>query len=179
MYRLRQAAKGRKAVPRVQLFGSGTILRESMAAAELLEQDFGVLADLWSVTSYNELARQGREAVRWNRLHPQAAAQPVYVSEQLADAQGPIIAASDYNQAHADQIREFVNGRRYVVLGTDGYGRSGTREQLRRFFEVDRYQIAIAALSALADENALPRSTVSDAISRYGLNPDKPDPAFQ
>tara|TARA_S200000501_G_scaffold180817_1_gene170254 strand:+ start:1988 stop:4663 length:2676 start_codon:yes stop_codon:yes gene_type:complete len=179
MHRLRQAPKGRKAVPRVQLFGSGTILRESMAAAELLEQDFGVLADLWSVTSYNELARQGREAVRWNRLHPEAAARPVYVSEQLADAQGPIIAASDYNQAYADQIREFVNGRRYVVLGTDGYGRSGTREQLRRFFEVDRYQIAIAALSALADENALPRSTVSDAISRYGLNPDKPDPAFQ
>ena len=179
MHRLRQAPKGRKAVPRVQLFGSGTILRESMAAAELLEQDFGVLADLWSVTSYNELARQGREAVRWNRLHPEAAARPVYVSEQLADALGPIIAASDYNQAYADQIREFVNGRRYVVLGTDGYGRSGTREQLRRFFEVDRYQIAIAALSALADENALPRSTVSDAISRYGLNPDKPDPAFQ
>ena len=179
MHRLRQAPKGRKAVPRVQLFGSGTILRESMAAAELLEQDFGVLADLRSVTSYNELARQGREAVRWNRLHPEAAARPVYVSEQLADAQGPIIAASDYNQAYADQIREFVNGRRYVVLGTDGYGRSGTREQLRRFFEVDRYQIAIAALSALADENALPRSTVSDAISRYGLNPDKPDPAFQ
>ena len=132
MHRLRQAPKGRKAVPRVQLFGSGTILRESMAAAELLEQDFGVLADLWSVTSYNELARQGREAVRWNRLHPEAAARPVYVSEQLADAQGPIIAASDYNQAYADQIREFVNGRRYVVLGTDGYGRSGTREQLRR-----------------------------------------------
>ena len=179
MHRLRRAPKGRKAVPRVQLFGSGTILRESMAAAELLEQDFGVLADLWSVTSYNELARQGREAVRWNRLHPEAAARPVYVSEQLADALGPIIAASDYNQAYADQIREFVNGRRYVVLGTDGYGRSGTREQLRRFFEVDRYQIAIAALSALADENALPRSTVSDAISRYGLNPDKPDPAFQ
>ena len=179
MYRLRQAPRGRKAAPRVQLFGSGTILRESMAAAELLEQDFGVLADLWSVTSYNELARQGREAARWNRLHPDAAAQPIYVSEQLADSQGPIIAASDYNQAYADQIREFVNGRRYVVLGTDGYGRSGTREQLRRFFEVDRYQIVLAALSALADENALPRSAVSDAISRYALNPDKPDPAFQ
>ena len=162
MYRLHRAPKGRKAVPRVQLFGSGTILRESMAAAEMLEQDFGVLADLWSVTSYNELARQGREAVRWNRLHPEAAARPVYVSEQLADAEGPSIAASDYNQAYADQIREFVSGRRYVVLGTDGYGRSGTREQLRRFFEVDRYQIAMTALSALADENALPRSTVSD-----------------
>jgi len=179
MYRLRQAPRGRKAAPRVQLFGSGTILRESMAAAELLEQDFGVLADLWSVTSYNELARQGREAARWNRLHPDAAAQPIYVSEQLADSQGPIIAASDYNQAYADQIREFVNGRRYVVLGTDGYGRSGTREQLRRFFEVDRHQIVLAALSALADENALPRSTVSDTISRYALNPDKPDPASQ
>ncbi len=179
MYRLRQAPRGRKAAPRVQLFGSGAILRESMAAAELLEQDFGVLADLWSITSYNELARQGREATRWNRLHPEAAARPIYVSEQLAGSQGPIIAASDYNQSYADQIREFVNGRRYVVLGTDGYGRSGTREQLRRFFEVDRYQIALAALSALADENALPRSTVSDTISRYALNPDKPDPASQ
>jgi pyruvate dehydrogenase E1 component len=178
MYRLRQAPRGRKAAPRVQLFGSGTILRESMEAAQLLEQDFGVLADLWSVTSYSELARQGREATRWNRLHPDEAARPVYVSEQLADADGPIIAASDYNQAHADQIREFISGRRYLVLGTDGYGRSGTREQLRQFFEVDRFQIVLAALSTLADENALPRSTVTDAINRYSLNPEKPDPAF-
>ncbi len=179
MYRLRQAPRGRKAAPRVQLFGSGTILRESMEAAQLLEQDFGVLADLWSVTSYSELARQGREATRWNRLHPDEAARPVYVSEQLADADGPVIAASDYNQAHADQIREFISGRRYLVLGTDGYGRSGTREQLRQFFEVDRFQIVLAALSALADENALPRSTVTDAINRYSLNPEKPDPAFE
>ena len=178
MYRLRQAPRGRKAAPRVQLFGSGTILRESMAAAQLLKQDFGILADLWSVTSYSELARQGREATRWNRLPPDEAARPVYVSEQLADADGPIIAASDYNQAYPNQIREFVSGRRYLVLGTDGYGRSGTREQLRQFFEVDRFQIAVAALSALADENALPRSTVTDAINRYSLNPEKPDPAF-
>jgi pyruvate dehydrogenase E1 component len=178
MYRLRQAPRGRKAAPRVQLFGSGTILRESIAAAQLLKQDFGILADLWSVTSYSELARQGREATRWNRLHPDEAARPVYVSEQLADADGPIIAASDYNQAYPNQIREFVSGRRYLVLGTDGYGRSGTREQLRQFFEVDRFQIAVAALSALADENALPRSTVTDAINRYSLNPEKPDPAF-
>tara|TARA_E500000331_G_scaffold345247_1_gene382588 strand:- start:53 stop:925 length:873 start_codon:yes stop_codon:yes gene_type:complete len=179
LYRLRQAPRGRKAAPRVQLFGSGTILRESMEAAQLLEQDFGVLADLWSVTSYSELARQGREATRWNRLHPNEPARPVYVSEQLADADGPVIAASDYNQAHADQIREFISGRRYLALGTDGYGRSGTREQLRQFFEVDRFQIVLAALSTLADENALPRSTVTDAINRYSLNPEKPDPAFE
>ena len=176
LYPLKQARRGRKAAPRVQLLGSGTILRESIGAAQLLEQDFGVLADIWSVTSYNELARQGRDTARWNRLHPEETPRSTYVGEQLANAGGPIIAASDYNQTYADQIREFVPGR-YVVLGTDGFGRSGTREQLRGFFEVNRYHIALAALTALADENALPRSTVNDAMSRYSLNPDKPNPA--
>ncbi len=142
----------------------------------MLEEDFGVLADVWSVTSYNELARKGRGATRWNRLHPEAQPRSNFVTDQLSGTEGPIIAASDYNQAYADQIREFVP-RRYVVLGTDGYGRSGTREQLRQFFEVDRRHIALAALTALADDNALPRSTLSDAVKRYALDPEKPNPA--
>ncbi len=176
MYRLISAPKSRKSAPRAQLLGSGTILRESIAAAKMLEEDFGVLADVWSVTSYNELARKGRDATRWNRLHPEAQPRSNFVTDQLSGTEGPIIAASDYNQAYADQIREFVP-RRYVVLGTDGYGRSGTREQLRQFFEVDRRHIALAALTALADDNALPRSTLSDAVKRYALDPEKPNPA--
>jgi pyruvate dehydrogenase E1 component len=176
MYRLIAAPKSRKTAPRVQLLGSGTILRESIAAAKMLEDDFGVLSDVWSVTSYNELARKARETVRWNRLHPESEPQSNFVTEQLVDTEGPVIAASDYNLAYADQIREFVP-RRYTVLGTDGYGRSGTREQLRRFFEVDRRHIALAALTALADDNALPRSTLSEAIARYSLDSEKPNPA--
>ena len=176
MYPLLSSKRGRKAAPRVQLLGSGAILRESLAAAKLLEQDFGVLSDVWSVTSYNELARQGRNVTRWNRLHPGEPPQIAYVTEQLAKADGPVVAATDYTQTYADQIREFVPGR-YVVLGTDGFGRSGTREQLRGFFEVNRYHIALVALTALADEGALPRSTILDAISRYPVDPEKPNPA--
>jgi pyruvate dehydrogenase E1 component len=176
MYPLLSSKRGRKAAPRVQLLGSGAILRESLAAAKLLEQDFGVLSDVWSVTSYNELVRQGRNVTRWNRLHPDEPPQIAYVTEQLTKAGGPVIAASDYAQTYADQIREFVPGR-YMVLGTDGFGRSGTREQLRGFFEVNGYHIALAALTALADEGALPRSTVRDAISRYPVDPEKPNPA--
>ena len=176
MYPLLSSKRGRKAAPRVQLLGSGAILRESLAAAKLLEQDFGVLSDVWSVTSYNELVRQGRNVTRWNRLHPDQPPQIAYVTEQLTKADGPVVAATDYTQTYADQIREFVPGR-YVVLGTDGFGRSGTREQLRGFFEVNRYHIALAALTALADEGALPRSTILDAISRYPVDPEKPNPA--
>jgi pyruvate dehydrogenase E1 component len=176
MYPLLSSKRGRKAAPRVQLLGSGAILRESLAAAKLLEQDFGVLSDVWSVTSYNELARQGRNVTRWNRLHPDEPPQIAYVTEQLTKAGGPVVAATDYTQTYADQIREFVPGR-YVVLGTDGFGRSGTREQLRGFFEVNRYHIALVALTALADEGALPRSTILDAISRYPVDPEKPNPA--
>ena len=175
MYPLLSSKRGRKAAPRVQLLGSGAILRESLAAAKLLEQDFGVLSDVWSVTSYNELVRQGRNVTRWNRLHPDEAPQIAYVTEQLTKADGPVVAATDYTQTYADQIREFVPGR-YVVLGTDGFGRSGTREQLRGFFEVNRYHIALVALTALADEGALPRSTIFDAISRYPIDPEKPNP---
>ena len=177
MYQVAKAPKSRKATPRAQLLGSGTILKEALAAAKLLESDFGVLADVWSVTSYNELARQGRDVERWNRLHPDDPSKTSFVFDQLVESEGPVIAASDYNRAYADQIREFVPSR-YVVLGTDGYGRSGTRKQLRDFFEVDRKHIALAALTALVDENAIPKTTLSDAIQRYEIDPDKPNPTL-
>ena len=177
MYPVAKAPKSRKATPRAQLLGSGTILKEALAAAKLLEADFGVLADVWSVTSYNELARQGRDIQRWNRLHPDDPSKTSFVFDQLNECEGPVIAASDYNRAYADQIREFVPSR-YVVLGTDGYGRSGTRKQLRNFFEVDHKHIALAALTALVEENALPKTILNDAIQRYHIDPDKPNPTL-
>ena len=177
MYQVAKAPKSRKATPRAQLLGSGTILKEALAAAKLLEADFGVLADVWSVTSYNELARQGRDIQRWNRLHPDDPSKTSFVFDQLSKCEGPVIAASDYNRAYADQIREFVPSR-YVVLGTDGYGRSGTRKQLRNFFEVDHKHIALAALTALVEENALPKTILNDAIQRYHIDPDKPNPTL-
>jgi pyruvate dehydrogenase E1 component len=161
--------------PRVRLLGSGTILREVMAAAELLEHDFGVGSDIWSVTSFNELARDGRAAERWSRLHPEEDPRVSYVERCLARGTGPVVAASDYVRAHADQIRAFVPAS-YHVLGTDGYGRSDTRRKLRKFFEVDRFHVAVAALVALADEGAIGRSRVSEAIAKYGLDPEKPNP---
>jgi pyruvate dehydrogenase E1 component len=161
--------------PRVRLLGSGTILREVMAAAELLEHDFGVGSDIWSVTSFNELARDGRAAERWSRLHPDEDPRVSYVERCLARGTGPVVAASDYVRAHADQIRAFVPAS-YHVLGTDGYGRSDTRRKLRKFFEVDRFHVAVAALVALADEGAIGRSRVSEAIAKYGLDPEKPNP---
>jgi pyruvate dehydrogenase E1 component len=175
MYRLARAPRRKKKTLHVQLLGCGTILREAMAAAELLAKDYSVDADVWSVTSFNELAREGRDAERHNMLHPQAKPRPSYVEECLRGETGPVIAASDYIRTFADQIRQFVP-QRYVVLGTDGYGRSDTRAQLRKFFEVNRYYIAVAALKALADDELLPAAKVSDAISRYGIDPDKPNP---
>ncbi|HEY6095717.1 MAG TPA: pyruvate dehydrogenase (acetyl-transferring), homodimeric type [Gallionellaceae bacterium] len=166
--------KGAKA-PRVQLMGSGTILRESIAAAEMLEKDFGVAADIWSVTSFNELRREGLDAERWNMLHPEAKPRASYVEQCLGKRQGPVIAATDYIKSFADQIRAFVP-HKYKVLGTDGFGRSDTRKKLRGFFEVDRNYIAVAALKALADEGAIPASEVSKAIKLYKINPDKPNP---
>ncbi len=161
---------------RVQLLGCGTILREVIAAAELLEADFGVAADVWSVTSFTELRRDGLSAERHNRLHPDAPARASYVAECLTETHGPVVAASDYICTFADQIRAFVP-RRYAVLGTDGFGRSDTREELRRFFEVDRHHVAVAALKALADEGTVPVESVSEAIKKYGIDPEKPDPS--
>ncbi|MGE0386016.1 MAG: pyruvate dehydrogenase (acetyl-transferring), homodimeric type [Gammaproteobacteria bacterium] len=174
LYRLRPAQAG---TGRVQLLGSGTILREVLAAAELLERDFDVGADVWSATSMNELRRDGLATTRWNLLHPDRPPRTSWVERCLAQTDGPVIAATDYVKLFADQIREFVP-RRYVTLGTDGFGRSDTREKLRRFFEVDRHFIAIAALKALADEGTIPRARVVEAIARYGVDPDKPNPAL-
>jgi pyruvate dehydrogenase E1 component len=159
---------------KVQLLGSGTILREVIAAAELLEKDFDVAADVWSITSFNELRREGIDCERWNTLHPEAKARVSYV-EQSLDAKTPVIAATDYIRAYADQIRPFVKAR-YKTLGTDGFGRSDTRKKLRGFFEVDRHYVAIAALKALADEGTIAASVVSKAIKLYKVNPDKPNP---
>ena len=174
LYRF-QAAPGRRKKLRVQLLGCGSILREVLAAAELLALDFDVLADVWSATSFNQLRRDGMEVERWNRLHPTAEPKKAYVTECLDGAPGPVIAATDHMRAFADQIRAWVPGR-YVVLGTDGFGRSDTRAELRRFFEVNRYYIAAAALKALADEGQLSAATVQQAMERYGLDPEKPDP---
>ena len=129
-----------------------------MAAADLLAQDFGVQADVWSVTSYTELRREGQECERWSRLHPLQDARRGYAETCLAATQGPVVAATDYMKTVAEQIRPFTAGRRYVTLGTDGFGRSDTRQALRAFFEVDRYHIALAALKALADDGVVPRA---------------------
>ena len=160
---------------RVQLLGSGTILREVIAAAALLQQDFDIAADIWSATSFNELRREGLAVERWNMLHPEEQPRRSYVEQLLADRQGPVVAATDYIRSYADQIRNFVPGR-YKVLGTDGFGRSDMRSQLRKFFEVNRYYIVVAALKALADEGKVEASVVTKAIKKYRLDPEKPDP---
>jgi pyruvate dehydrogenase E1 component len=161
--------------PRVQLLGSGTILREVIGAADLLREDFAVAADVWSVTSFTELRRDGMRCERWNTMHPAAARRRCYVTECLADRDGPVIASTDYMMSYADQIRTFIP-KRYKVLGTDGFGRSDTRAKLRHFFEVNRYYVAIAALMALADEGTIDPSRVSAAIEKYGIDPEKADP---
>ena len=168
------SASSAKAKAKVQLLGSGTILREVIAAGELLEKDFGVAADVWSVTSYNELRREGIDCERWNTLHPEAKPRVSYV-EQCLDAKTPVVSATDYIRAYSDQIRPFVKAR-YKTLGTDGFGRSDFRVKLRQFFEVDRFYVAVAALKALADEGTIPASEVSKAIKLYKINPDKPNP---
>ena len=174
MYQLRKNTD--KSSPLVvQLLGSGTILREVIAAADLLREEFDVTADIWSVTSFNELNRDGVATARWNMLHPDEPPRTSYVENCLAETRGPVIAATDYMKNYSDQIREFV-GRHYTVLGTDGFGRSDTRERLRYFFEVDRHFITVAALNALAQENMVDLSIVKKAMSRFGIDPEKPDP---
>jgi pyruvate dehydrogenase E1 component len=176
--RSEKAGKAAKGKLKVQLMGCGTILREVMAGAELLEKDFGVSADIWSVTSYNELRRDGIETARWNLLHPEAEPRLSYVEQCLRDHTGPIIAATDYMKVFADQIRAYLpQPALYSVLGTDGFGRSDTRRALRGHFEVDRRYVAVAALKALADQEALPQKKVVEAIKKYGVDPDKPNPA--
>ena len=160
---------------RAQLFGSGAILREVLAAAVLLEEDFGVGADVWSVTSYTELARDGAEAQRWNRLNPESTPRRGFLEQQLEGRAGPVVAASDYVRAYPEQVRSCL-GRPYVVLGTDGWGRSDTRAKLRDFFEVDRQHVVVATLKALADQGDIEVERVSEAIRRYGLDPNRPSP---
>ncbi|MFO1320670.1 MAG: pyruvate dehydrogenase (acetyl-transferring), homodimeric type [Burkholderiales bacterium] len=174
MYLL-SSGNGGKKTPRVQLMGSGTILREVIAAAELLSADFGVTADVWSCPSFTELRREGMAIDRWNLLHPEDKPRVPYVSSCLEKHPGPVIAASDYVRALAEQIRPYID-RRYTVLGTDGFGRSDTREQLRKFFEVDRHHVVVAALKSLADEGTIPAATVTQAIRKYGIDPDTPCP---
>ena len=176
MYLLSEG-KAKKNQPKVQLLGSGTILREVIAGAELLEKDFGIAADIWSVTSFNELRRDGLDVQRWNLLHPEAEPRLSHVENCLQDRVGPVIAATDYMKIFADQVRAFLPRRNFTALGTDGFGRSDTRRKLRQFFEVDRRYVAVAALKALADEEKLPQKTVADAIVKYGIDPDKPNPA--
>jgi pyruvate dehydrogenase E1 component len=172
MYLLREGGKGKV---RVNLFGSGTILREVLAAAETLETEFGVPADVFSVTSYSELRREALDVERWNLLHPEHPPRSPYVKECLAGRSGPFVAASDYMRIVADQVRQWVPGR-YSVLGTDGFGRSDARAALRGFFEVDRHYVVVAALKALADDGKLDRGTVRSAIEKFGIDAEKPNP---
>jgi pyruvate dehydrogenase E1 component len=175
MYRLK--ISGKTASNRVQLMGSGTILREVIAAAELLEQEWDIAADIWSAPSFTLLARDGQDAERWNMLNPTKAPRLAYVTQQLTDSAGPIIAATDYMRTYAEQIRAFMpTGRSYKVLGTDGFGRSDTRAKLREFFEVNRYFVVIAALKSLVDAGSLDKAVVAKAIQKYGIQADKPNP---
>jgi pyruvate dehydrogenase E1 component len=167
--------KGGKGKLRVQLFGSGAILNEVVAAAGLLEKDFGITADVWSVTSYNELQREGAAVERTNMLSPESKAKQTYLAKTLAAFEGPIIAATDYVRNYAEQIRPYLS-RSYTVLGTDGYGRSDTRQKLRQFFEVDRYYVAVAAMHSLAKEKAIPANKVTEALKKYKIDPKKPNP---
>ena len=176
MYRLRVAETGESDAPRVQLLGSGAILREVLAAAETLAQDYGIQADVWSVTSFNELRRDGLDVQRWNRLHPDQPARSSYVEECLTGAQGPVIATTDYMKLYADQIRPWVT-QPYHVLGTDGFGRSDTRERLRQFFEVNREQVVYTALYALALAGIIDEEIPVTAARKLDLDADKPNPA--
>lgn len=175
MYLLKEAEEGAKL--KVQLLGSGTILREVEAAAEILADVYGIAADIWSVTSFTELRKEGLAMQRWNMLHPEEEARVPHVTKMLRGKKNPVIAATDYIKSHADQIRPFVRNH-YTALGTDGYGRSDSRQKLRHFFEVDRYFVTVAALNALADKGLLGRSKVADAIKRFNIDPEKAYPAI-
>ncbi|MEO7579272.1 MAG: pyruvate dehydrogenase (acetyl-transferring), homodimeric type, partial [Massilia sp.] len=175
MYLLQEGKADAK--QRVQLIGSGTILRESIFAAELLEKDFGIAADIWSAPSLTLVAREGQDAERWNLVNPSAEQRVPYVTGLLQNTTGPIIATTDYVRMFSEQIRAFMpKGRNYTVLGTDGFGRSDSRVKLREFFEVNRYYIAVASLKALADDGVIAASVVAEAVAKYGLNPNKPNP---
>jgi len=172
MYLLQVGGQGKI---RAQLMGSGTILREVLGAAELLMNDFGIPTDVWSVTSFNELRRDALDVERWNHLHPESEPRKCYVEQKFAGRPGPYIAATDYMKIVADQIQRWVPGQ-FISLGTDGYGRSDARAALRQHFEVDKRFIAVSTLKALADEGTLDQKTVAQAIEKYGIDPDRPNP---
>ena len=176
MYLFKAAGKKKH---KVQLMGSGTILREVIAAAELLEKDWDVASDIWSCPSFTELRREGHEVERWNLLHPTDPVKKSHVEQCLEKHDGPVIASTDYMKAFADQIRPFMpKGRGFRVLGTDGFGRSDTRDMLRQHFEVNRHWVVLAALKSLADEGAIKPAVVADAIKKYGIDPAKPNPVL-
>jgi len=178
LYLLNESGKKNKL--RVQLLGSGTILREVIAAADLLRDDWKVDADVWSAPSFTLLARDGQDVERWNMLHPADAAKKSHFEQSMEGTEGPIVVSTDYMRTYAEQVRAFVpKGRTYKVLGTDGYGRSDTRAKLREFFEVDRHYVTVAALKSLADEGKIKPSVVAEAIAKYGINPEKPNPVTQ
>jgi len=178
MYLLHEG-EGAKKAPRVNLLGSGTILLESVEARKLLEKDWGVAANVWSCPSFNQLARDGQDAERWNLLHPTETPRVPFVAQQLDKHAGPVIASTDYMKNYAEQIRAHLpKGRTYKVLGTDGFGRSDFRSKLREHFEVNRHYIVVAALKALADEGALPAAKVAEAIKKYEINADKINPLY-
>jgi pyruvate dehydrogenase E1 component len=166
--------EGKKGAPRVRLLGSGTILREVEAAVDLLKE-YGVVADVYSATSMNELRRDGLAAERWNLLHPTEKPRTPWIAQQLNGSKDPVICSTDYMKTYSDQIRQFIAAP-FVALGTDGFGRSDTREQLRAFFEVDRRWVALAALKALADAGTIEKAVVGKAIAALGLDADKPNP---
>ena len=173
MYKLDSTAA--KAKHRVNLLGSGVILREAIAAAEMLEQDWNVGCDIWSVTSFTELRRDGLAVTRWNNLNPEATQKVPYVTEALSEYPHPVIATSDYMKVLSDGLREYIEAP-FKVLGTDGFGRSDTREKLRDFFEIDRRYVVVTALNTLKEQGSIEASVVSEAIKKYGLDPDKSNP---
>jgi pyruvate dehydrogenase E1 component len=164
---------------RVQLLGSGTILRESLAAQVLLATDWGVQADVWSCPSFNELTRDGQDAERFNLLHPTEAQRVPFVTQQLQPYAGPVVASTDYMKNYAEQIRSFIpKGRIYKVLGTDGFGRSDFRSKLREHFEINRHYIVVAALKALSEEGPVPVAKAAEAIAKYGIKTEKINPLY-
>lgn len=175
LYKFRNSEKNDGKTPTVQLMGSGTILNEVIAAADILEAEYGVASNIWSATSMNELRREGLEIDRWNTLHPEEKPKISYVEQCLQDENGPVIAATDYMKIYADSIRPFVPSR-YVVLGTDGFGRSDDREQLRNHFEVNHKYIVVSALSALFEDGSITAEVVKKAIKQFDIDPNKPSP---
>jgi pyruvate dehydrogenase E1 component len=170
-------SEGGKAKLRVQLMGAGTILNEVREAAKILKETYSVESDIWSLTSVNEITREGQQVDRWNLLHPESKPKRAYLTEQLDGAEGPVVIATDYMKNYAEQMRKYIE-QPLTVLGTDGFGRSDSREALRSFFEVDRYFITVAALKSLADQGSIKHSVVSEAIKSFGIDPEKANPLF-